>query len=575
MITFLIAFLPSLVFGSGIKENRVFAETGVIDLSSINFNNHPPVGLDGMWEFRWNELLEPEDARWGMHREESQFYPVPLFWTSYGDHQYDSIGQGTYRLIVRTSGQTDYYGISLPEIFSEYKFWINDDLIDQRWDAEGTHVKFLKPSVFVIYSDSDTLELILQVRNRSHSNAGIGQSILFGSEQSVFRSQIFSLSLDLILIAICLFAGIYHSIIYIFRKEEKELLFFGIFCFILSLRTFSTGTTLLTQALPDLSFLVGSRIATAVIPLAVISFQIFAYYFFKKYTARKAFLILLAFNSAYLVMVFVVDSFAYSSAYAYYLLIILATCGFIIGIDIYAIIKREKFALLFLLGFVLLFVGIANDMMHYLQIIITGYYLSAFFAGFILLESLILSIKFSQDHMMISVLSERLESAVNKSNLDPLTGIYNRRFLILSGQRELEMSRRNGQSFSLVMMDVDYFKEINDTYGHDIGDHVIIELTRVISSSIRGSDILTRFGGDEFVLLLPQTGINEAFLVAEKLRGMVEKSAIPINKDADIKITLSLGVSCTSDEVQSFDELMRLADQMLYKSKEKGRNSVC
>lgn len=565
---------PSYLIANEKQDIQYSVEKGVIDLSYYNLELIAPVNLDGMWEFRWDELLEPGDSKWDNSQDETQYYPVPIFWTSYIDQNYSSVGQGTYRLIIKTSGECRYYGIKLPEIFSEYRLWINDDLIDERWNFDGDQSHYLKPSIFSMYSESDVLEIVLQVRNSSHSNAGIGQSIVFGSEQSIYRSQMFNISLDVFLIAICLFAGIYHTIIFIFRKEEKELLFFGLFCFSLALRTFSTGSTLMMQALPGLSFLVGSRIATTVIPMSAITFLVFSFYFFKEFAPRKIFVILLALNSAFLVLVLTTIPLVYSTIYSYYLLIILATCIFVIGVDIYAIIKRKDFSFIFFLGFLILFAGIANDMMHYLQIIFTGYYLSAFFAGFILIESLILSVKFSQEHLMVSELSERLEIAINTANIDPLTGIYNRRFLVLSGTRELELSKRYDYQFSIVMIDIDYFKKINDNYGHDIGDLVIIKLADNISSNIRGSDILTRFGGDEFVILLPQTNTKEAILVAEKIRAVVEKSTIPINEDVNIQFTISMGVAVSGNDNKSFEEIMRQADEMLYESKKKGRNAV-
>jgi len=572
IIMFVFSLSPFLLFGT--QGDLYTAEKGVIDLTSCHFESQAPVRLDGMWEFRWNELLTPGDTMWNSSINKTGYYPVPLFWTSYGNPHFSSAGQGTYRLIIRTSGECRYYGIRLPEIFSEYRMWINNDLIDERWDDKGGHVLFLKPSTFVIYSESDILELVLQVRNSSHSNAGIGQSIMFGPEQKIYRSHIFNISLDVVLIAICLFAGLYHTIIFIFRKEEKELLFFGVFCFILALRTFSTGSTLIMQALPELSFIVGSRIATVYIPLSVMAFHVFSFYFFRDYTPRKIFIILTGFHFSYFILVLTTSSLVYSTVYSWYLLIIIVSCIFIIGVNIYAIIKRKNFAVIFFIGFLILFAGIANDMMHYLQIIITGYYLSAFFSGFILLESLMLSIKFSQEYRQVLVLSSRLDKAVDTANHDPLTGIYNRRYLVLAGTREVEISKRYGTHFSLVMMDIDNFKQINDNYGHDVGDLVIIKLASILSSHIREADITARFGGDEFVLLLPQTETEEAFLVAEKIREVVEKSVISVNEEDSIHFTVSMGVACFRNGVDSYDGIIRQADEMLYASKKKGRNTV-
>ena len=964
------ALLTFALFGGDGKSGSLTAAEGIIDLSSLDLENHVPVRLDGMWQFRWNRLLVPGDPQWQKGDQTGGFYPVPLFWTSYRGLKLPSEGFGTYRLTIKTSGESRYYGIKTPEIFSRYRLWINGELIDERWDSDGGDALFLKPSFFVFNSVSDTVELVLQVKNTSHGNAGIGQSIMFGTGKAIYWYHVSGVMLDIILIAICIFAGIYHSIIYIFRKEEKELLYFGLFCFILALRTFSTGNTLITQALPDLSFTVGSRIATAVIPLSVITFQAFAFYFFREVVPKKTFIALLSLQFVYLLLVLVTPPIFYSTVYTYYLLTIIAACAFVIGVDIYAMIKRKRYSVIFFTGFIFVFAGIANDMLHYLQVIITGYYLSAFFAAFILTESLMLAIKFSQEHRMVSELSERLKAldhlkdeflartshelrtplngiigiteslikgvtgtlpekalynlrlvessgkrlynlvddildfsrmrnndislslrnvdicqsasvviavfraglpgknvellndirgdmplvygdenriqqilynlignavkftdsghvrvsaapednlvrvkiedtgigipnerlesifmsfeqadssisriyggtglglsitkklvelhggtievqsepgkgscfsftvpvavesagidegnsgqaflkeygissvglpepletpagstakgnilvvddepvnvqvllnhlsirnfstdyatdgmeAIEKirhnsydlilldlmmprmsgydvckkirqqfevvdlpviiftaknsprdivaafdagasdylvkpvdtmelfaridthlalkravssaienaelANMDHLTGIYNRRFLMHSGNREFEIARRYNREFSVVMMDIDSFKQINDSFGHDAGDLAIKQLATILSASIRRTDLSGRFGGDEFLLLLPDIGSGGASIVAEKIRSIVEETVFQNGRFGDLRFTISAGVASCGRDTASFDEMIRQADEMLYASKKKGRNSV-
>ena len=943
------------------------AVSGMIDMSSIDLDCSAPIQLDGQWQFRWNELLPPGDPKWDAADKTGEFFPVPLFWTAYNGKDFPSKGFGTYRLIVKTTGKNHYYGIKLPELFSEYRFWINGELIDQRWSSDEEHPRFLRPSVFTYYSSEKTLELILQIRNNSHSNAGIGQSILFGTEKRVYGRYLADITLELILIAISFFAGIYHIILYIFRRSERELLYFGLFCIILTVRTLSTGYTLMSLAFPNLSFLTGSRITTVVIPLAVMAFLYFSFYFFREVWSKKIFILLFSFQAAYLVLVLITSPMIYSTVYTYYLLTILLTCAFIIGINLYAIAKRKRYALLFFSGFIILFTGVANDMLHYLQIIITGYYLSIFFAGFILMESLVLAIKFSEEHRMVSALSERLKAldqlkddflaktshelrtplngiigiteslldgvagdlsnkvrynlelvissgkrlynmvndildfakiknnditlniktvdirqvvsivievfkagmpgnnieiintintdtpgvlgdenriqqifynlignavkftgsgyvkisteieddflrisiedsgigipedrlesiflsfeqadssisrnyggtglglpitkrlvelhggsievrteegkgscfsftlprsvekhdkkidspeavidfhnsqgyseplktvdssakngrilivddepvnvqvllnhlsirdfdtdfatdgagAIDKiktnpydlvlldlmmprmsgydvcrkirkqfgmtelpviiltaknnpsdiaaafdsgandylikpidtmelfaridtqlslkeaiqaaiknaelANIDPLTGLYNRRFIVEEGNREFEIAERYNHDFSVIMIDIDLFKQINDGFGHEKGDQAIKQLSTILKSNIRNTDIPGRFGGDEFILILPDIGPAEAAIVAEKIRTIAEQTTLPETGDENIRFTISAGIASFRKDAASFDELVQRADKMLYDSKEKGRNTV-
>jgi diguanylate cyclase (GGDEF)-like protein len=408
----LLSLLPALLSPVSLYADlvNVRSDSGMLDLTAHDFQVDGIVKLDCKWEFFWNRLIEPGSKEWEEISPDHAFYPVPLFWTAYPGRKLPSVGYGTYRLIIKTSGKDRNLALKTPEIFCEYRLWINGEIMDEHGTIAGTKIRFLKPDVYPFHTDSKTTEIILQVKNSSHGNAGIGQSFTFGTESQVYREHIFSISLEIILIAVCLFAGLYHTIIYIFRREEKELLFFGMFCIVIAVRTISTGNTLITYFLPDLPFGTGSRIATAVIPLAVLMFQTFAYYFFRSITPRIPFLVLTAAHLTYLLMVFTTTTLFYSTAYTYYLLAISAGLLFIIVINIYAIIKRLPYAILFLAGFLFLFAGATNDMLHYMQIINTGYYLALFFSAFIITESIMLAVKFSQEHRMIAELSEKLKA---------------------------------------------------------------------------------------------------------------------------------------------------------------------
>jgi len=157
---------------------------------------------------------------------------------------------------------------------------------------------------------------------------------------------------------------------------------------------------------------------------------------------------------------------------------------------------------------------------------------------------------------------------------DSKTGLYNHNFFVSRTNEELARCRRNKQSFSMLIMDIDKFKHFNDTYGHLAGDEVILRLADKLKHTLREGDILSRFGGEEFTVLLPDTGRNEAFLAAERLRTEVEKMDI-YYEDKLLKITISLGVS-TFDWVENLTEntIIERADEALYDSKKNGRNKT-
>ena len=170
----------------------------------------------------------------------------------------------------------------------------------------------------------------------------------------------------------------------------------------------------------------------------------------------------------------------------------------------------------------------------------------------------------------------RLTTEVARQALqDPLTGLANRRQLIEHYAREVSRAKRNGKPLSLLMLDLDHFKSINDRYGHLAGDACLKSITATIKSSLRNIDITARFGGEEFIVLLPETGESGARIVAEKLRSAVAETEIQLHSEI-IHVTVSIGiVTAESLELDNFDEIVGRADTAMYSAKGLGRNMVC
>jgi diguanylate cyclase (GGDEF)-like protein len=162
---------------------------------------------------------------------------------------------------------------------------------------------------------------------------------------------------------------------------------------------------------------------------------------------------------------------------------------------------------------------------------------------------------------------------VEMNTKDNLTKIYNRKFLENQLDNEFKRFKRGQRPFSLIMLDIDFFKKINDTYGHLCGDYVLKSLASSISSKIRSTDTLARYGGEEFFCLLTETDIGSASHLAETLRKTVENETFTF-QDIPVQLTISLGVTAMTPEVQSPEVLLRKADDALYEAKRTGRNKV-
>jgi len=162
------------------------------------------------------------------------------------------------------------------------------------------------------------------------------------------------------------------------------------------------------------------------------------------------------------------------------------------------------------------------------------------------------------------------QKLVEMNTKDALTGIYNRRFLESRLREECERHRRYARSMSLIMIDIDFFKKVNDTYGHQFGDLVLKSVASKVVSVIRKTDIVARFGGEEFCCILPETDADAAEKVAEHLRTHVEGMENNFEKTS-IRVTISLGISSFVTEDTS-ETLLKRADDALYQAKHSGRN---
>lgn len=170
--------------------------------------------------------------------------------------------------------------------------------------------------------------------------------------------------------------------------------------------------------------------------------------------------------------------------------------------------------------------------------------------------------------------SRELESVlIRRATTDELTGLYNRRAFFESVQKELARVRRSGVGFSLLLMDIDFFKQVNDTYGHAAGDAVLRILADTLRSTLRVVDVAARMGGEEFAILLPETQENEAHRVAERLRQAIAAAEAHVGVHT-IRVTISIGVAALSANTPDPDTLLHAADEALYAAKARGRDQV-
>jgi len=179
---------------------------------------------------------------------------------------------------------------------------------------------------------------------------------------------------------------------------------------------------------------------------------------------------------------------------------------------------------------------------------------------------------------IISEVAELRQNLAELSSLvrtDTLTGIANYRYFLQALEQEIERTQRSGQPTSLIMIDIDFFKKINDQWGHEVGNQALIHLSRLLQQIVRKLDIPCRYGGEEFAVILPDTHLAACLPVAERIRQGIEKSPLTV-AGQPLPMTVSLGISTYTDKQKTtMEELVAQADQYLYQAKESGRNCIC
>ena len=172
-------------------------------------------------------------------------------------------------------------------------------------------------------------------------------------------------------------------------------------------------------------------------------------------------------------------------------------------------------------------------------------------------------------------LRHNVQLSLEMAITDQLTGLHNRRYMARHLDNLISAARKTSKPLAFLIMDIDYFKSVNDTHGHDIGDEVLKEFAGRIAANVRGIDLACRYGGEEFVVVMPDTEMTTAYAIAERLRKSIETTPIVISRNpGKLSITISIGIAAPEGDEDTADRLLHRADQALYRAKRSGRNRV-
>ena len=224
--------------------------------------------------------------------------------------------------------------------------------------------------------------------------------------------------------------------------------------------------------------------------------------------------------------------------------------------------------LLFIFGYLGYGIAFWNDSSGLSGLLVPGVFF--FGAGYVWM-TITLSLHTTMDIRRVTLLEQ-------ETITDPLIGVYNRRYLDRRLGEEFARAKRYQLHLALLLIDIDHFKRVNDTYGHPVGDQVLRHWGGIILGVVRASDIVARYGGEEILVIAPGTSSLEAFALAERIRTNIESHEVTMSSDPDqpqaIRITVSIGVTSLTNQVNQIEQLLQKADEALYSAKNGGRNRV-
>jgi hypothetical protein len=232
------------------------AINGFLDLSNWDFQKDDIVRLEGQWEFYWNHFLDPADFQNSELPQRTGYIDVPGTWNKYkiNGEKLSGNGYATYRLLIKTSDNLkNGLGLKIPRIFTAYSLWSDGRLITSSGKISKTSeyaVPQYYPKVVILNPTDHMVELIVQTSNFSHRRGGMLESIILGSEVDIIKARENKLSFELFLFGCLLIMGVYHIVLYIFRRKNPPPLFFGSYCLLIAIRTLFVGEIYIIQLSP-------------------------------------------------------------------------------------------------------------------------------------------------------------------------------------------------------------------------------------------------------------------------------------------------------------------------------------
>ncbi|MGC9387213.1 MAG: sensor domain-containing diguanylate cyclase [Hydrogenovibrio sp.] len=433
--------------------------------------------------------------------------------------------------------------------------------------AAASRRMFKGVAVFPIHLPAHQTRVVW-VRTESYSHQW-GELALYDSEYSM--RALATMQIDVAIVVGLFLALIFYNAIIFFSSRAKEHIYYALYL-LAGLTWISLSYGFLAMVFDLYGSLVFRLNLTLILmPIFLLLFMVQVFETRQKYPLEHRFLLGML---LLLVADFVYGLYDVAGALKPASSLAALTMLVTLSVSVSLVIKKHPLAKYFLIGHSL-FVAMNVMAVLFYKGYIEYSYLSSHAVGIgIVLEALTLAFIIAYRMRMLEQMKLEQVELQRLATTDPMTGLHNRRYFFEEGQQRLAKMSRKGSAMSVVMVDIDHFKRINDTFGHGQGDAVIEQVARQLKTGCSPDSLLARFGGEEFVLLLPNTDLHQAWQQAEALRTTLAAGEKRWPEASEIRITASFGVAEVVPE-RGLEEALQRADQALYDAKRSGRNRVC
>lgn len=578
------------------------AINGELNISSIDLANRDSLPLSGDWAFYWGKLLSPQQL--SKEQNSINYIHVPHAWVraQLNDQPLPSTGSTTYQLTIKTDKYHPQLALKIPTIGTAYKLWINDTLLAKggqvATSAANSHAQY-NPQTLFFNPEAKEFTLTIQVSNNEYYWGGIWTSLRLGSVDALIGEQNRELVRYAFIVAIFLTVAIINLMQFTLNTKDTLPIFIAITCILFALRGIEISQILTHLKIASWSFTFTSRINILTFYMMIPTLGIYFQRSFPDEFNQHIMRVIYSISGIACLLVLLTPPAISSQSVIYFQVFALATFPYVIWNCTRAIKNKRTGARLLMVGTIFLLILGINDILYSLDLLNTTLMSEFGFVAFILCQNYITYIRFIdtgiENRYLSKTLEERnkeleefslsLEEKVHQrtdqlaeANLklqkiaaqDMLTQLPNRRGMMPFIEQSMVHFKQSASPFCLLLVDFDKFKQVNDLLGHDAGDQVLKEGAQIIRSSLREQDKISRWGGEEFLILLPNTPISGAMLLANKIRVIVHQQ---LSERMSHSVSITIGITDFRED-DTFETSLKRADLALYQGKNNGRNRI-